>query len=129
MDSEKTYFAIYQLMNALPFEEPLKDEFIGKGNLAYLIDAYFGTKELDEIFDQLEHYIKQQDLDNACYLVGKAIYEKAMQEDVEEVYHDQYRIIFRMMEIVHQDGELTSFWMVGKELFPEWFETVDFIIS
>lgn len=129
MENERTYYAIYQLMNALPFDEPLEDEFIAKGNLAYLIDVYFGTKELDELFNQLKHYVKQQDLNNACYLVGKAIYEKALQEEVEEVYHDQYRVLFRMMEVLHQDGELISFWMVGRELFPEWFATVDFVMS
>ena len=104
-------------MNALPFDEPLKDEFIGKGNLAYLIEAYYGTKELDELFVQLEHYVKAQDMDNACFLVASAIYKKASQEQVEEVYHDQYRIFFRMIELLHQDGELISFWMVGERTF------------
>lgn len=130
-ESENTYYAIYKLMEELlsSDEEPFKDEFIGKGNLAYLIDAYYGTKELDDIFVDLRKFVKEKNINDACNLICEAIYAKASVADVEDVYHKQYLLLYKMMKNVYETNELTCFWMVGKELFPDWFKNADFIMS
>ena len=129
MNSEITYYSIYKLLEPLSFAQPLKENFAGKGNLAYFIDAYSGTEELEKIYKEILSYVKENDVNNVCNLIGESIYRKAKEADVEAFYHDKYFITHGLMEMGFKEGNLMSFSIVGKELFPEWFQITDYIIS
>ena len=132
MEEEKIaiYLGIMNKLKDLKLMDPIEENPMLRGNIAFLIEQYYDREKWEEILNKIEELIKAKDVNELCMMITNLIYEKALPLQPKVENGDALLwLSYELNRELYEEKDLDTFILVNDSLYPEWIYKAEFILG
>lgn len=127
MTRVEVYFYLMKRFRKQKFSYDIDNSISFKGNLAFFIENSIDRDDWPKIYDEINKYLDNNDLNAVCYYISQFNYEYAIREAERKGYPS---LVIELQKTrisdLYNENDLDDFQYISYQSYPDWFAEINY---
>lgn len=127
MTRVEVYFYLMKRFRKQKFSYDIDNSISFKGNLAFFIENSIDRDDWPKIYDEINKYLDNNDLNSVCYYISQFNYEYAIREAERKGYPS---LVIELQKTrisdLYNENDLDDFQYISYQSYPDWFAEINY---